>query len=67
MELNEKGQCPVCKRKPRPYKRQGMLLCIDCNRQYDINTHEQQENFAWIKDESGEWVDVYAPDGTVTR
>jgi predicted amidophosphoribosyltransferase len=56
MRLNEKGQCPACKKKARPYRREHMLFCCRCHRQYSEVTHEQEENWAWHRNISGEWV-----------
>lgn len=50
-KLNEKGQCPECKKKPRPYKRHGYLACLRCDRAYDPDTGWQIDNWAW---ENGE-------------
>jgi hypothetical protein len=58
MKLNEKGQCPACKKKPRVYKSQRMLCCIRCERYYDL-AGDQIENYNWKKNESGEWVEDY--------
>lgn len=45
--LNNKGQC--CGSKPIVYKRWGILFCHRCDREYDLYTKEQRENFAWTK------------------
>jgi transposase-like protein len=45
--LNEKGQCPTCKRKPLVYKRDHMKFCARCHRSFDIETGEQIENWGW--------------------
>lgn len=50
IKLNEKGQCPYCKRKPLVYKRTKKYFCCKCNRQYDLSTGEFQENFQWTKE-----------------
>jgi hypothetical protein len=47
--LNEKGQCPVCKRKPTIYKRDRRKFCTGCDRAFDIETGEQIQNFAYQK------------------
>jgi hypothetical protein len=47
VHLNEKGQCPVCKRKPLIYKREKYKFCSRCNRSFDIETGEQMDNWAW--------------------
>jgi hypothetical protein len=44
-KLNDKGQCPICKIKPLVYKREGCKFCLRCNRDYNINTNEQEANF----------------------
>lgn len=58
--LDAKGRC--CGRKPMHYKggawnspRRPMLFCCRCDREYDPETHEQRSNFAWEKNEAGEW------------
>jgi transposase-like protein len=45
--LNEKGQCPVCMRKPLVYKRDHVKFCARCNRNFNIETGEQVENWGW--------------------
>lgn len=52
-KLNDKGQCPDCKRKPLIYKRTGHKFCPRCDRQYDIETGEQTENWAYQKSSDG--------------
>jgi hypothetical protein len=47
--LNEKGQCPVCKRKPLVYKRKHAKFCTGCSRYFDIETGEQIESWSWIR------------------
>ena len=44
-QLNEKGQCPVCKIKPLIYKRKGKYFCHRCDRAYDLVTKKQIQNF----------------------
>jgi hypothetical protein len=45
VQLNEKGQCPLCKRKPLVYKRpQHFKWCCHCDRTFDIETGEQVAN-----------------------
>lgn len=57
MKINEKGQCPACRVKPLTYKRQRMLFCYRCSREFDIESGDQRENFSWRRDdESGEFV-----------
>jgi transposase-like protein len=51
-ELNEKGQCPVCKKKPITYKTtRGVpfpqYFCCRCHRAYDLTTKKQRENWAY--------------------
>jgi hypothetical protein len=53
MQLNEKGQCPECKRKPLVYKREKTKFCSCCARHFHIDTGEQIENWAWIETEPG--------------
>lgn len=58
MTLDEKGRC--CGRKPLVYKssfRQGgpQKFCFKCDRAYDLKTDEQIENWAWKKDDAGNW------------
>jgi transposase-like protein len=45
--LNEKGQCPVCRRKPLVYKRDHMKFCARCHRAFGIETGKQIENWGW--------------------
>ena len=45
--LNDKGQCPACKRKPLVYKRDYMKFCARCHRSFNIETGEQIENWGW--------------------
>lgn len=55
--INEKGQC--CGRKPLAYKGRRadrQLLCCRCDRSYDLDTKQQRENFAWVRNEAGEFV-----------
>jgi len=46
--LDKKDRC--CGRKPLVYKRQNMLFCCRCDRQYNPITKGQQENWAWLWD-----------------
>ena len=48
-QLDEKGQCPVCKVKPIIYKRKGEYFCHRCDRAYCIDTKGQVENWAYRK------------------
>ena len=56
MKLNEKGQCPPCKKKPIKYKSYWSTsdgphyFCSRCKRAYDIDTEDQFENWAWVFD-----------------
>jgi ribosomal protein L37AE/L43A len=45
--LNEKGQCPFCGRKPLVYKARRIKFCARCDREFDIESGEQKENWAW--------------------
>ncbi len=50
VRLNEKGQCPACRRKPLVYKRLNpRRYCSKCDREFDIETGEQIEGFSWKK------------------
>lgn len=50
--LNRQGQC--CGRKPLVYKRQRMLFCARCDRQYDIYPpYAQQANWAYSRVDYG--------------
>lgn len=51
--LDDKGRC--CGHKPVEYKRDGRLYCDRCQREYDIETHEQTENWEWIRGPDGEF------------
>lgn len=58
MRLDEKGRC--CGRKPLVYTGRGITprqrFCSRCDRSYDFDTGEQIENWAWRKNDSGEFV-----------
>ena len=68
--MDKKGRC--CGRKPIRYKRQGILFCSRCDREYSMATGEQVESFAWER-VSGGWRKVatrravYASPGVVTE
>ena len=55
MKLDEKGRC--CGRKPIYYKGRSwrsppgspLKFCCGCNREFDPQTGEQRENWAWRK------------------
>lgn len=53
MRLNEKGQCPQCLIKPLVYKRNNgpdhppQRFCHRCCRSFNLETGEQQGNWAW--------------------
>uniref|UniRef100_A0A6H1ZXR0 Uncharacterized protein n=1 Tax=viral metagenome TaxID=1070528 RepID=A0A6H1ZXR0_9ZZZZ len=59
MQLNEKGQCPICKRKPIVYKTNFYTkdgpekFCTRCCRSFDIETGDQKENWYWKKTATG--------------
>lgn len=53
--LDELGRC--CGKKPRPYKRKGWMLCLRCDKAYDLTFGHQIENFAWIKITDGVFTD----------
>ncbi|MHA4730647.1 hypothetical protein [Ensifer adhaerens] len=36
LDLNSKGQCPHCLKKPLKYKRQGYRVCIRCGAQFRL-------------------------------
>jgi hypothetical protein len=57
MELNDKGQCPCCGRKPLVYKRKRIRFCSRCDREYELSTPQQRPNFAWKKLPDGSWVE----------
>jgi hypothetical protein len=59
MNLDEKGRC--CGRKPLVYKSRfhkggPQKFCFKCDRAYTLETGEQIENWAWMKDNNGDWV-----------
>ena len=54
MSLDEKGRC--CGRKPISYKRDRHLFCDRCDRRYDMDTHEQVENWAWVRNSDGKFI-----------
>ena len=49
MDLNEKGQCPVCKIKPMVYKTEPSrgYFCHRCSRKFNLETKQFMANFAW--------------------
>jgi len=51
--LNDKGQCPVCKRKLIVYKRDRKLFCPLCDRTYSMETLEQTPNNIWKEIDGG--------------
>lgn len=53
LQINERGQCPPCGRKPLVYRRRGFLFCCRCDRAYDLATGAQIPNWAWEPDGSG--------------
>lgn len=51
IRLNEKGQCPYCKKKPLFYKKPTThYFCARCDRSYSVETKEMIENWAWTLD-----------------
>ena len=48
MQLNDKGQCPVCLRKPLTYKRENKKWCSCCGRSFNYNTGEFVPSNFWI-------------------
>jgi len=50
IKLNEKGQCPYCRRKPLTYKRTNKYFCAGCSRQFNLSTGKMEENFCWTAD-----------------
>ena len=52
MNLNENGQC--CGRKPLVYKRpHHYKICLRCDSEFDPETGEQVENWAWRQTAAG--------------
>lgn len=57
MRLDEKGRC--CGRKPIVYKTERGPryprghFCYRCGRSFNLETREQQENWAWKRDGDG--------------
>lgn len=53
MKLDEKGRCPECAIKPLVYKKAHgpghprQKFCHRCCRSYDLETGQQQANWAW--------------------
>ncbi|WP_439392570.1 hypothetical protein ACRQ5Q_24420 [Bradyrhizobium sp. PMVTL-01] len=47
MKLDENGRCPVCLKKPLPYRRSGKFFCTGCHRDFSIKTGEWIANWAW--------------------
>jgi hypothetical protein len=59
LRINEKGQCPVCLRKPLRYtgrqrRTERQFFCCKCDRSFNLDTGVQMENFAWKKMEGSE-------------
>ena len=58
LKLNEKDQCPVCKKKPIKYTSYWSTsdgphyFCSRCDRAYDLVTQEQIANFHYNADGS---------------
>ena len=52
-KINDKGQCPVCLRKPLVYKRPPHLFCYRCDRAYAPDTGKQIQNHAWSTMDGG--------------
>lgn len=48
MQLNNKGQCPVCLIKPLTYKKDGYYFCHRCNRSFSMLTGEWIRNAHWV-------------------
>lgn len=63
MRLDDKGRCPNCLRKPLPYRRERHYFCHTCCRQFNMQTGEQEPNWAWEKSK-GEWLPTYPDNGT---
>lgn len=63
--LNEKGQCPVCERKPLVYKRKNKKFCAECYREFALDTGEQIENWAWERSGSGFRCTAILPDNPI--
>ena len=59
MRFNDKGQCPNCKCELRVYERKRMKMCLICDREFDIETLEQVENFAWREISPGVFEDAF--------
>lgn len=53
--LDEKGRC--CGRKPLAYKRPHHLFCFRCDKAFNPQG-QQIENWAYKKNESGEFIDI---------
>jgi transposase-like protein len=53
MRLNDKGQCPICERKPLTYKRDRHYFCPRCWRSFDLGTGQQIENWAFFMGPKG--------------
>lgn len=61
MKLNDKSQCPECLIKPLVYKRNNgpdhppQKFCPRCSRSFNLETGEQQNNWAWRRGSNGEF------------
>jgi hypothetical protein len=64
MELDEKGRCPNCLKKPLSYKREGHFFCHRCCRQYSMLTGDQEPNWAWRLIATDKWEPTYPDDGS---
>lgn len=55
-----------CGRKPLEYRRPPHLFCTRCAREYDVESGDQQPNWAWKLSADGDWMRVL-PVGRTTE
>lgn len=53
-DLDEKDRC--CGRKPIVYKKQNILFCHRCDKEFDKETKKQIPNWAWKQNPDGTFV-----------
>jgi len=50
LEINDKGQCPICKIQPLVYKRLKLYYCHRCGRNYGLEDGVMMESSEWTLD-----------------
>ena len=59
----QKKATPCCGRKPLIYMGERHQFCHLCCRSYDLDTEEQQENWAWKRQPDGSFKPTYESTG----